>query len=147
MDGAFPLSAQIAEAKAFGAALWHRDGDELAARRESHQGFFDAVSKLARLPLIPGPGSVVIRNGESVLGAAGASGASGDDDRACVEAGLGLCSQADTKERPRQLAAAIAQQVERKLGLESRDSVSGVALEEHRIRSTPRKTDETRGRV
>ena len=32
MDGAPPLSAQIAEAKAVGAAVWHRDGDELAAR-------------------------------------------------------------------------------------------------------------------
>ena len=31
---------------------------------------------------------MVIRSGERVLGAAGASGASGDDDRACVEAGL-----------------------------------------------------------
>jgi glc operon protein GlcG len=88
MDGAFPLSAQIAEAKAAGAAIWHRDGEQLQASRESHEGFFDAVSGLARLPLIPGPGSVVIRSGAGVLGAAGASGASGDDDRACVEAGL-----------------------------------------------------------
>jgi glc operon protein GlcG len=88
MDGAFPLSAQIAEAKAAGTALWHRDGDRLAATRASAPGFFDAVSTLPRLPLIPGPGAVVIRSGETVLGAAGASGASGDDDRACVEAGL-----------------------------------------------------------
>jgi uncharacterized protein GlcG (DUF336 family) len=90
MDGAFPLSAQIAEAKAAGTALWHRDGEQLAASRASHEGFFDAVSRLVRLPLIPGPGSVLIRSGEGVgvLGAAGASGASGDDDRACVEAGL-----------------------------------------------------------
>ena len=88
MDGAFPLSAQIAEAKAAGTALWHRDGEQLAASRASHEGFFDAVSRLVRLPLIPGPGSVLIRSGESVLGAAGASGASGDDDRACVEAGV-----------------------------------------------------------
>ena len=88
MDGAFPLSTQIAEAKAAGAALWHRDGERLEATHEAHEGFFDAVSSLARMPLIPGPGSVVIRYGESVLGAAGASGASGDDDRACIEAGL-----------------------------------------------------------
>jgi uncharacterized protein GlcG (DUF336 family) len=88
MDGAFPLSAQIAEAKAAGTALWHRDGEQLAASRMSHEGFFDAVSRLVRLPLIPGPGSALIRSGEGVLGAAGASGASGDDDRACVEAGL-----------------------------------------------------------
>jgi glc operon protein GlcG len=88
MDGAFPLSAQIAEAKAAGTALWHRDGDGLAATHASYPGFFDAVSRLARLPLIPGPGALVIRDGETVLGAAGASGASGDDDRECVEAGL-----------------------------------------------------------
>ena len=88
MDGAFPLSAQIAEAKAVGTAVWHRDGDRLAASRESDEGFFDAVSRLTRLPLIPGPGAVVIRSGELVLGAAGASGASGDDDRACVDAGI-----------------------------------------------------------
>ena len=35
MDGAFPLAAQIAEAKAAGTALWHRDGDQLAASRAS----------------------------------------------------------------------------------------------------------------
>jgi uncharacterized protein GlcG (DUF336 family) len=88
MDGAFPLSAQIAEAKAAGTALWHRDGEGLAASHANHPGFFAAVSKLPRLPLIPGPGAVVIRSGDTVLGAAGASGASGDDDRACVEVGL-----------------------------------------------------------
>ena len=87
MDGAFPLSSQIAEAKAVGAALWHRDGDRLAAGREAHEGFFDAVSRLVRLPLIPGPGSVLIEDDGRVLGAAAASGATGDDDRACVEAG------------------------------------------------------------
>ena len=88
MDGAFPLSAQIAEAKAAGTALWHRDGEGLAASHAAHPGFFGAVSTLPRLPLIPGPGAVVIRDGDVVLGAAGASGASGEDDRACVEAGL-----------------------------------------------------------
>ena len=88
MDTAFPLSSQIAEAKAAGTALWHRDGERLAATREESEGFFDAVSRLVRLPLIPGPGSVLIEDGGRVLGAAGASGASGDDDRACVEGGI-----------------------------------------------------------
>ena len=39
MDGAFPLSAQIAEAKAAGTALWHRDGEQLAAKgiEDSHE--------------------------------------------------------------------------------------------------------------
>jgi len=71
-----------------GTALWHRDGDQLAASRAAHEGFFDVVSRLVRTPLIPGPGAVLIRASKIVLGAAGASGATGDDDRACVEAGL-----------------------------------------------------------
>ena len=44
MDGAPPLSAQIAEAKAVGAALWHRDGDELAAVQADRAAFFAQVS-------------------------------------------------------------------------------------------------------
>src|SRR3954466_10498673 len=87
MDGAPPLSAQIAEAKAVGAALWHRDGDQLAAVQEDRAAFFAQVSGLVRVPLIPADGSVVIRNGETVLGAVGVSGAQSDQDRVCAEAG------------------------------------------------------------
>jgi glc operon protein GlcG len=88
MDGAPPLSAQIAEAKASGAALWHRDGDQLAAVQESRAAFFGAVSGLARVPLIGADGSVVIRAGGRVLGAVGVSGAKPEEDRACAEAGV-----------------------------------------------------------
>ena len=56
MDGAFPLSAQIAEAKAAGTALWHRDGEQLAASRASHEGFFDAVSRLVAAAAHSRPG-------------------------------------------------------------------------------------------
>ena len=61
MDGAPPLSAQIAEAKAVGAAVWHRDGDQLASVQDQRGAFFGAVSQLVRVPLIPADGSVVIR--------------------------------------------------------------------------------------
>jgi uncharacterized protein GlcG (DUF336 family) len=88
MDGAPPLSAQIAEAKAVGAALWHRDGDELASVQDSRAAFFSSVSQLVRLPIIPADGSVVIRDGDVVLGAVGVSGAKPQEDRACAEAGL-----------------------------------------------------------
>jgi glc operon protein GlcG len=88
MDGAPPLSAQIAEAKAVGAALWHRDGDELALVQESGAAFFASVSQMARLPIIPADGSFVIRDGDTVLGAVGVSGAQSDVDRACAEAGV-----------------------------------------------------------
>ena len=88
MDGAPALSAQIAEAKAVGGAVWHRDGDSLAAVHRERAGFFAQVDRLVRLPLIPGPGSVLIRRGHAVLGAVGVSGAAPEQDKVCAEAGL-----------------------------------------------------------
>jgi uncharacterized protein GlcG (DUF336 family) len=88
MDGAPPLSAQIAEAKAVGAALWHRDGDPLAAVQAERSAFFAQVSQLVRVPIIPADGSAVIRDGETVLGAVGVSGAQADQDRVCADAGI-----------------------------------------------------------
>ena len=88
MDGAPPIASQIAEAKAVGAAVWHRDGDSLAAVANDRPAFFDAVDQLVRLPIIPGKGSVLIREGVRVLGAVGVSGALPDQDKECAEAGL-----------------------------------------------------------
>jgi glc operon protein GlcG len=88
MDGAPPLSAQIAEAKAVGAAVWHRNGDELAAVQESRAAFFASVSQMVRVPIIPADGSVLIKDGDGVVGAVGVSGAKPEEDRECAEAGL-----------------------------------------------------------
>jgi uncharacterized protein GlcG (DUF336 family) len=89
MDGAPPLSAQIAEAKAQGAAVWHRDGHVLAEVAQERAGFVAAVSQMTRLPLIAGAGSIVIRDGDgNVLGAVGVSGGRPEQDRACCEAGI-----------------------------------------------------------
>jgi glc operon protein GlcG len=88
MDGAPPLSAQIAEAKAVGAALWHRDGGALQQVQETRPVFFAQVDRMVRMPMIPEPGSLLIRRGDAVLGAVGVSGALPDQDRTCAEAGL-----------------------------------------------------------
>jgi len=45
MDGAPPLSSQIAEAKAQGAAVWHRDGHVLAEVAQQRPAFVSAVSQ------------------------------------------------------------------------------------------------------
>jgi glc operon protein GlcG len=89
MDGAFPLSAQIAEAKAAGAALWHRDGAALVESQRDHTAFFEQANRLTRLPIMPAKGSVLIRRDGAVLGAVGVSGASGEVDLECAAAGLG----------------------------------------------------------
>ena len=88
MEGAFPLSARIAEAKAAGSAVWHRDGGDLAAVQAERGAFFEAVSSMARLPLIPGAGSVVLRRDGVVVGAVGVSGATADEDLGCAQAGV-----------------------------------------------------------
>jgi glc operon protein GlcG len=88
MDGAPPLSAQIAESKAAGASLWHREGDSLLQVQGSRPAFFEQVSRLARLPLIPGLGSLLIKRDDAVLGAVGVSGATPEQDKECAAAGL-----------------------------------------------------------
>ena len=89
MDGAPPLSAQIAEAKAQGAAVWHRDGHVLAEVAQQRAAFVAAVSQMTRLPLIAGAGSLVVRDGDgNVLGAVGVSGGMPEQDRECCDAAI-----------------------------------------------------------
>src|SRR4030081_2632692 len=81
MDGAPPLSAQIAESKAVGAALWHRDGASLAQVNQERPAFFQAVAHLVRVPMIPGLGSVLIHRDGTVIGAVGVSGGEPEQER------------------------------------------------------------------
>src|SRR5712692_11748877 len=80
MTGAPPLSAQIAESKAVGAALWHRDGASLAQVNQERPAFFQAVAHLVRVPIIPGLGSVLIKQAGTVVGAVGISGGKPEQD-------------------------------------------------------------------
>jgi glc operon protein GlcG len=88
MDGAMPLSPQLAEAKAVGAAMFRRDGEALAKMAQDRPGFFSAADRLVRVPLIPGLGSALIAEDGNVVGAVGVSGGRPDQDLECVEAGL-----------------------------------------------------------
>ena len=88
MDGAPPLSSQIAESKAVGAALGHRDGAWLAEVNQQRPVFFQAVAQLVRMPIIPGLGSTLIRRDGRILGAVGVSGGKPEQDLDCAEQGL-----------------------------------------------------------
>jgi uncharacterized protein GlcG (DUF336 family) len=88
MDGAIPLSPQIAEAKAVGAVMLGRDGGGLAELSKDRPGFFSVADRLVRLPLVPGLGSVLIKGGDRVQGAVGVSGGRPEQDLECAEAGL-----------------------------------------------------------
>ena len=89
MDGAIPLSPQLAEAKAVGAAMFGRDGEALAKMAQDRPGFFSAADRLVRVPLIPGLGSALITEDGRVIGAVGVSGGRPDQDLECAQAGLG----------------------------------------------------------
>jgi glc operon protein GlcG len=88
MDGAPPLSSQIAEAKAVGCAVWLREGESLQQVQAERPAFFDSVNRLTRLPIMPGLGSALIRREGVVLGAVGVSGAASDQDLECARAGM-----------------------------------------------------------
>lgn len=88
MDGALPLSPQLAEAKAVGAAMFLRDGGQLAQMAQDRPGFFSAADRMVRVPLIPGLGSALIKEDGKVIGAVGVSGGRPEQDLDCAEAGL-----------------------------------------------------------
>jgi glc operon protein GlcG len=88
MDGAPPVSPQVAEAKAVGAAMLHRDGASLAELAKDRPGFFSVVDRLVRAPIVPGLGSMLIKRGDAVLGAVGVSGGRPDQDVEIAQAGL-----------------------------------------------------------
>jgi glc operon protein GlcG len=88
MDGAPPLTPQIAEAKAVGAVMLNRDGAGLAELAKDRPGFFGVADRLVRLPIVPGLGSVLIKRDSKVVGAVGVSGGRPEQDLECAEAGL-----------------------------------------------------------
>ena len=88
MDGALPLSPQIAEAKAVGAAMFLRDGGALAQMAQDRPGFFSAADRMVRVPLIPGVGSIPIKREDKYVGAIGVSGARPEQDLECAECAL-----------------------------------------------------------
>ncbi len=88
MDGAPPISPQVAEAKAVGAAMLHRDGASLAELAKDRPAFFSVVDRLVRVPIVPGLGSTLIKRDDRVLGAVGVSGGRPDQDLECAQAGI-----------------------------------------------------------
>jgi glc operon protein GlcG len=92
MDGAPPLSARMAPAKASSAALFHRDGSELMRMQHAWPALFAQMDQVAGVPVIAGAGSRLIRRGDAVIGAIAVSGGVPEQDDACAEAGLASLS-------------------------------------------------------
>lgn len=87
-DGASILRPQIAISKAWGSIGMGESSRHLGNRLKELPAFLGALSAMTGGKVVPVAGGVLIMDGEMILGAAGASGATADEDEACVIAGI-----------------------------------------------------------
>ncbi|SRR6266545_1332258 len=88
-DGASMFRFDVALGKAWGAVAMGASSRALANRAKTNPNFFVTLSATAKGKFLPQTGAALIKDAEgTILGAAGASGGSGDEDEACCVAGI-----------------------------------------------------------
>ena len=87
-DGASLLRPTIAVSKAWGAIGMGESSRHLGNRLKEMPAFLGALSDMSGGKVVPVAGGVLIMDGETIIGAAGASGATADEDEACVIIGI-----------------------------------------------------------
>jgi uncharacterized protein GlcG (DUF336 family) len=89
-DSASMFRFDVALGKAWGAVAMGASSRALGKRAKDNPNFFVALAATAQGRFLPQPGAVLIKNAEGeILGAAGASGGTGDEDEACCAYGVG----------------------------------------------------------
>jgi uncharacterized protein GlcG (DUF336 family) len=92
MDGASPMSARIAPAKASSVALFRRDGNDLMGLQQAYPAVFAQIIDVAGTPIVAGRAARLIRRGGVVAGAIAIAGGTLEQDDECVDAGIGSLS-------------------------------------------------------
>jgi uncharacterized protein GlcG (DUF336 family) len=87
-DGASILRPRIAIGKAWGAIGMGESSRSLGDRLKERPAFLGALSDMSGGKVVPVAGGVLILDGNAIIGAAGASGGTADEDEACVVAGI-----------------------------------------------------------
>jgi uncharacterized protein GlcG (DUF336 family) len=88
-DGASMFRFDIAKAKAWGAVGMGVSSRVLATRAKDNPNFFVSLSATSQGQFLPQPGAVLIKDAQgNILGAAGASGGTGDEDEKICIAGI-----------------------------------------------------------
>ena len=88
-DGASMFRFDVALGKAWAAVAMGVPSRTLAERARDNPNFFVALAATGNGKFLPQPGAVLIRNGSGrVIGAAGASGGTGDEDEALCAHGV-----------------------------------------------------------
>jgi uncharacterized protein GlcG (DUF336 family) len=88
-DGASMFRLDVAKGKAWGAVAMGASSRALWKRAKDNPNFFVTLSATAEGKFLPQTGAVLIRDKDgTILGAAGASGGTGEEDEACCQYGV-----------------------------------------------------------
>jgi uncharacterized protein GlcG (DUF336 family) len=88
-DGASMFRLDVAKGKAWGAVAMGASSRALGKRAKDNPNFFLSLSATAQGRFLPQTGAALIRTKDgTVIGAAGASGGTGDEDEACCVYGI-----------------------------------------------------------
>jgi glc operon protein GlcG len=89
MDGASPMSARVAPAKASAVALFRQDSSDLLRLQQAYPAVFAQIIDVAGAPIVAGGAARLIRRGGAVAGAIAIAGGTLEQDEDCADAGIG----------------------------------------------------------
>jgi uncharacterized protein GlcG (DUF336 family) len=85
MDGARPMTPDIALSKAYSAAVMQRPTEMLENWRNSDPVFFTQVGRMGQHPIVATKGGYTLKRDGDILGGIGISGGSPDEDQQICE--------------------------------------------------------------
>jgi uncharacterized protein GlcG (DUF336 family) len=85
MDGARPMTPDIALSKAYSAAVMQRPTEMLEKWRNSDPVFFTQVGRMGQRPIVATKGGYTLKRDGAILGGIGISGGSPDEDQQICE--------------------------------------------------------------
>ncbi|MBI2295223.1 MAG: heme-binding protein [Betaproteobacteria bacterium] len=88
-DGASMFRVDVAQGKAWASVAWGASSRALSRRAKENPHFYVTLAATARGRWLPQTGAVLIKDEKGeILGAAGASGGTGEEDEACCGYGI-----------------------------------------------------------
>jgi uncharacterized protein GlcG (DUF336 family) len=88
-DGASMFRMEVAKGKAWGAVAMGASSRALGKRAKDNPNFFLSLAATADGKFLPQTGAALIKDKDgTIIGSAGASGGTGDEDEACCVAGI-----------------------------------------------------------
>lgn len=89
MDGASPMSARVAPAKASSVALFRQDSSDLLRLQQAYPAVLAQIIDVAGAPIVIGGAARLIRRDGVVVGAIAIAGGTLQQDDECADVGLG----------------------------------------------------------